>query len=227
MAEAEPGEDAELLEAVAANLASFGRYMQSPMPEPASLFAIEGHGYGMWTRAHADSALEATLPGAGFVLAVDLPVMVLTGPPSPARALSRGVEVRRVTDAAGAADFRLASLEGSAGTDAERASVEAVFGDPAGLLGPAVAAFVAYVDGVPAAAALSFTDGQVSRIAWVGTVPAHRDQGLGTAVTRAAVCAGFDLGGRFAVLESSPIGESVYLAMGFRPITRYRIWLAG
>lgn len=227
MAKAEPGVDQELLEAVAANLAAFGRHMQAPMPEPATLFAVEGHGYAIWTRAHADAALEAILPEAGFVLAVDLPVMVLTGDVAPPRPLPARTEIRRVTDESGAADFRAATLDGSAGADAERASVEAVFGDPVGILGPQVAAFVAYLDDVPAAAALSFTDGLVTRIAWVGTAPSYRGRGLGTAVTRAAVCAGFDLGGRVAVLESSPRGESVYRAMGFRQVTSYRIWLAG
>ena len=229
MAKAEQTGDAELLAAVDANLAAFGRYMGAPVPVAATLFPVAGHGYAIWTRAHADAALEATLPGAGFVLVVDLPVMVLSAPPgpAPARDLPPGVEIRRVTDEAGSADFRLATLDGSAGFEAERAAADAVFGDPAGLVGPAVAAFVAYADGVPAAAALSFTEKHVSRIAWVATAPPHRRRGLGTAVTRAAVCAGIDLGARFAVLESSPAGESVYRAMGFRAITRYRIWLAG
>lgn len=230
MAKAEPTDDDELLAAVDANLVAFGRYMAAPVPEPASLFPIEGHGYGIWTRAHADSALEATLPGAGFVLVVDMPVMVLTGTPAPARTLPADHEVRRVVDPTGVADFRLASVAagavpGSRRDDEAAVATGAVFGSPTYLLGPEVAAFVAYASREPVAAALSFTDGDLSRIAWVGTVPTHRGRGLGTAVTRAAVCAGLELGSRFSVLESSALGESVYRAMGFRPLTRYRIWL--
>jgi hypothetical protein len=34
------------------------------------------------------------------------------------------------------------------------------------------------------------------------------------------------MGARIAVLESSPMGSSMYRAMGFREITRYRVWIA-
>ena len=198
----------------------------SILPAAEAFFGRLGHGYGLWTRAHADRALEAVLPTAGFGLIVDLPVMVLEkrpeDPPAPA-----GAEIRPVIDARGVEDFRMADRAGFASHDVERAAVDSAFRDAGSLLHPAVAAFVAYVGGVPAAAAMSFTAFDVARVAWVGTVPEFRRRGLGRAVTQAAVLAGFDRGGRIAALESSPAGFPLYRSMGFRTITSYRIWSIG
>jgi ribosomal protein S18 acetylase RimI-like enzyme len=198
----------------------------SILPAAAAFFGRRGHGYGIWTRAHADAALEAVLPTVGFSLDVDFPVMVLEERPADVPAPD-GTVLREVVDAAGVADFRTADRAGFASHDVERAAVDSAFRDPGSLLDPAVAGFVAYVDGVPAAAALSFTALEVARIGWVGTVPAFRRRGLGAAVTRAAVLAGFDRGARIAALESSPAGVPLYRSMGFRPITSYRVWSIG
>jgi ribosomal protein S18 acetylase RimI-like enzyme len=198
----------------------------SILPAAAAFFGRRGHGYGLWTRAHADAALEAVLPAAGFVPMITLPVMVLEARPA-ARPAPPGTQVRRVIDTAGVEDFRVAGRAGFASDDEDRAAIESAFRDPASLLGPAVAGFVAYVDGVPVAAAMSFTALGVTRVGWVGTDPAYRRRGLGEAVTRAAVLAGFDLGATLAALESSPMGVPLYRSMGFREITTYRVWSIG
>lgn len=196
------------------------------LPSAAAFFGRLAHGYGLWTRAHADAALEAVLPAAGFTVDIELPVMVLEARPADAPA-SAGVELRRVVDAAGVEDFRAADRAGFADDEQGRAAVDSAFRAPASLIHPAVAGFVAYVDGVPAAAAMSFTALDITRVGWVGTVPAFRRRGLGTAVTRAAVLAGFDAGASLAALESSPEGVPLYRSMGFRTITHYRIWSIG
>lgn len=196
------------------------------LPFAAAFFGRLGHGYGLWTRAHADSALEAVLPSAGFAVDIDLPVMVLEERPDAAPAPA-GVELRRVVDAAGLEDFRAADRAGFADDEQGRAAVDSAFRAPESLIHPAVAGFVAYVDGVPAAAAMSFTALDITRVGWVGTVPAFRRRGLGTAVTRAAVLAGFDAGASLAALESSPEGVPLYRSMGFRTITHYRVWSIG
>lgn len=192
----------------------------------AGFFGRRGHEYGLWTRAHADAALEAVLPSAGFTLEVDLPVMVLETRP-PVVPPPAGVEIRQVRDDEGVEDFTIADRAGFADDEQEWAAVDPAFRDPGRLLGPAVTAFVAYVDGVPAAAAMSFTDGGVTRVGWVRTVPAFRRRGLGAAVTRAAVLAGFDRGATIAALEASPVGVGLYRSLGFRQITSYRVWSIG
>ena len=243
MTAAAPVPDDDLLPSIDRNLEAFARLVAqvaddrdpdsvnpgpaATIPAPAALFAVGAGGSAVWTRAHADFELEAVLPHAGFTLVVDLPVMILSARPATVAPLPPGVEIRRVVDASGAADLRVAELHAYAGTDQERTAAQALFEDPARLLQRRLAAFVGYLDGVPAAAALSFTYGGVIRIAWVGTVPWHRRRGLGGLVTQAAARAGFESGARCAVLEASPMGESVYRAMGFREVTRYRVWLSG
>ena len=239
------GQDEALLRAIDENLAAFGRFIAQSsisvagaragrtdatdvvaIPPPATIFPV-GAGFGIWTRSHADAALEATLPGAGFTRAMDLPVMVLSARPAGGPPLGVGIEIRRVVDASDVARLRALDLDGLAGTAQERAAVDALLGSGGGLLVPEVGVFTAFVDGIPAALALSFTHGDIVRIVSVGTAPAFRRRGLGAAVTGAAVSAGFDVGARYAVLESSAMGEPVYRSMGFREITRYRVWLAG
>jgi ribosomal protein S18 acetylase RimI-like enzyme len=61
----------------------------------------------------------------------------------------------------------------------------------------------------------------VAGIYWVGTIPAARGRGLAELCTRAAGNAGFDLGGRIAALQASPMGEPVYKRMGYFEVTRY------
>ena len=166
------------------------------------------------------------LPAAGFTFDIDLPVMVLEARP-PAMPAPAGAEIRRVVDEAGVEDFRIADRAGFADDDPGRAAVDSAFRDPGSLLHPAVAGFVAYVDGVPAAAALSFTALDVDACRLGRDCPAFRRRGLGTAVTRAAVLAGFDAGASLAALESSPAGVPLYRSMGFRTITNYRVWSIG
>ena len=55
----------------------------------------------------------------------------------------------------------------------------------------------------------------------VGTIGAARGRGLAELCTRAAGNAGFDLGGRIAALQASPMGEPIYRRMGYVEITRY------
>ena len=194
------------------------------LPAAATFFRTRGHGYGIWTRGHADAALDAVLPDAGFEIAIELPVMVLDGRPQE-RPAPPAVEIDPVVDEATATEFRFIALAGFAGDEDERAAAESKFGDLAGLRQPEIAAFVARVDGRPAAAALSFTALGIARVGWVGTLPADRRRGLGAAVTRAAILGGFARGARWAALESSAMGAPVYRALGFREVSRYRVWV--
>lgn len=56
-----------------------------------------------------------------------------------------------------------------------------------------------------------------------GDSPSGR--GLGWSVTAAAVNAGFEMGAEVASLQASPMGESLYRAMGFETIFDYQLYL--
>jgi ribosomal protein S18 acetylase RimI-like enzyme len=81
---------------------------------------------------------------------------------------------------------------------------------------------VGYVDRTPVARAAAIRDGSTIGIYVVGTDDRFRRQGIGRAVTWAAIEAGVEAwGGTFAVLQSSEMGVPLYASMGFEVIGRY------
>jgi predicted GNAT family acetyltransferase len=101
-----------------------------------------------------------------------------------------------------------------------------IFGEPCSLFGmPNAIGYVAYVDDEPASAAMVLVVGSVAGIDWVSTRHAYRGRGLGEAVTRASVNAGFELGARIAALQAEPKAESLYRRVGFISVSSYR-WYA-
>ena len=78
----------------------------------------------------------------------------------------------------------------------------------------------ARVDGEMVAAALAYEFGDDCGIYNVGTVEKARRRGLGTALTTAQVYAARARGCRTASLQSTPMAERVYAAVGFRDLGR-------
>jgi GNAT superfamily N-acetyltransferase len=78
----------------------------------------------------------------------------------------------------------------------------------------------ARIDGEMVAAALAYDFGGDSGIYNVGTVEKARRRGLGTALTAAQVHDARARGSRTASLQSTPMAERVYAAVGFRDLGR-------
>jgi GNAT superfamily N-acetyltransferase len=78
----------------------------------------------------------------------------------------------------------------------------------------------ARIDGEMVAAALAYDFGGDSGIYNVGTVERARRRGLGTALTAAQVHDARDRGCQTASLQSTPMAERVYSAVGFRDLGR-------
>jgi GNAT superfamily N-acetyltransferase len=81
---------------------------------------------------------------------------------------------------------------------------------------PAVALFVARLDGEPAGTSMAIRSHAASGVYNVLTLEHARRRGIGTALTWAAVAAGKAWERDTIVLQSSAMGESMYRAMGFR-----------
>ena len=139
-------------------------------------------------------------------------------PAAPAPVAPDGVTIERVRDATG---FRAATEV-----------MFAVFGLPLDVIDPFVDRYARYSigpdpiqdvvlarrDGEPAATALGFVVDGVVGIFNVATLPEHERNGLGTAVTRAAIDGGVARGATAAILESSPAGRPVYERLGFHDV---------
>ncbi len=85
--------------------------------------------------------------------------------------------------------------------------------------------FLAHLHGVPVATSAMFLGAGVAGLYSVGTLPAVRKQGIGTAISLAPLLSARALGYTTAVLEASPIGYNVYARLGFREFCRIRSYL--
>lgn len=84
--------------------------------------------------------------------------------------------------------------------------------------------FVGLEKGEPVAASRLFCAAGAAGIYHVATVPEARGRGFGTAMTLAAMQAGWDLGYRVAILTASGEGYSIYRRLGFRKVTQADVY---
>lgn len=132
-------------------------------------------------------------------------------------AVPPGLEIRRITDAAGLED-QVAVASASFGP-----VLEAVM-SPAMLERPDVTLFVGYEAGIPVTTGMGIRTGRVIGVYSIATIEAARRRGLGAAVTARVVADGVDAGCDVAVLQSSEMGLGVYRAMGFRTVVEYDLF---
>jgi ribosomal protein S18 acetylase RimI-like enzyme len=90
---------------------------------------------------------------------------------------------------------------------------------------PAWHAYVAYMDGEPAATAQLVVAGAVAGLYYIGTRAGFRSRGFGEAVTRHAIHHGAALGCEMASLQASPAGYPVYKRIGFEDVAYYRTYV--
>lgn len=185
-------------------------------------YVRRGRVFSIWTRAHADAAVDATLRERGFTEFTSMPGMVLLGDPGTLRAPA-GLTIRAVTTDEGRRDYLHVMAEAYATYGAPREYADDAFVSLESVCAPHIQGFVGYVDGKPASAATVYVTHGVAGTGWVGTAPEHRGHGFGEAVTWAAIRAGFRRGAAFANLQASPMGRPIYERMGFNTLTEYRV----
>ncbi len=79
-------------------------------------------------------------------------------------------------------------------------------------------------DGQPVASATGVLVDGVVAVFGVGTLPSHRRQGLGSAVTLAVLHRARDQGADLAYLNPSDLGYGAYRKLGFLDAPGWRIW---
>lgn len=85
--------------------------------------------------------------------------------------------------------------------------------------------YLGRMNGLPVATSALFLGAGVAGLYGVASLPAVRGRGVGSALSLAALRDARALGCRVAVLESSPLGYSVYQRLGFHEICRLRSYL--
>jgi hypothetical protein len=185
-------------------------------------FGDLGRGYTVMIRdLDVDQDLEVEAKARGMLEVGNPPEMVCRSrlddrPPPP------GAQLRWVVDEEGIRDF-IAVNTGAYGTYGMPADVmPAMIAVGPRFLEPHVQTVVAYLDERPVAAAQTVLSHGIAGVYWVGTVEHARGTGLGEVVTRAVTNRAFDLGARANTLQASPMGEPIYLRMGYETIYRYR-----
>jgi hypothetical protein len=133
-----------------------------------------------------------------------------------------GVTVSLVDDVAGVHAFSAVNAEAYATYGMPTDVMSDVF-DRADLLlaDPAAHVVLAHQGTDAVATAMIFESDGVASVQWVGTVPAARSLGLGALVTATVTNLAFEHGAASVTLQASPMGEPVYLALGYEPIYHY------
>src|SRR3954447_4285388 len=156
-------------------------------------FAARKRGYTFVVRdlAECDREWEAAVERAGIPLGLPRHPVMVCRRRLPDREPPVGVELRIVADEGGFEDFRSILAQSFPSLGFPEPAVRGVL-TPEYVLRPEAIAWVAYLDGTPAAAAMAIVTDGIAGLVWVGTIEAARGRGLAEACTRAATNSGFD-----------------------------------
>jgi hypothetical protein len=134
-----------------------------------------------------------------------------------AKQAAPGLEIRRVTDAAGIDAHRQAATTGFGGDPA--VALGTVCAD---LLGrPECAIYVGYVDGDPVVSGLGWRSGRTIGVYSIATIPSARRRGYAATMTSRVVADGALAGCDVAALQASELGRPIYERLGFRTVVKY------
>ena len=187
-------------------------------------FAGRNRGYSLFVRDGIDDDLGIAALRLGAAEVVRHPEMICTQR-LPVLSLPAGVEIRRVVTADDAAHFIEVNASAYTVYGMRPEVVYQAFSSVGRMLLPHVVAVVAYVEGKPAAAAVTIASHGIAGVYWVGTIEAYRGRGLCQAVVREVTNAGFDLGARLNSLQASVMGEPIYKKLGYETIFHHRIYV--
>ena len=188
-----------------------------------AFFAGLGRGFALKVRdSGEDEDLRKACAAAGLEHFGGAVPEMLRHNPLPEPPSVDDVTLRWVDDEAGVRDFIAVNAEayGTYGMPAEVLSE--LFDETKQLLeDPGVSIVVARRGAEPVATAMTYESDGVASLQWVGTVPAARSSGLGALVTVAATNLAFVHGASSCTLQASPMGEPIYLRLGYETIYRY------
>lgn len=168
--------------------------------------------------------LGERLQAHGFVAAEEDIGMAISLEPLPdAQPAPETLVIERVMDEPGLAGWMSVLAQGFGAGDVEAAWVGDVYRRIGFSDDVPWRHFLGRLSGQPVATASLFVGAGAAGVYFVSTLPSARRQGIGAAMTLAALRAGRDLGQRVGVLGASGAGVSVYRRMGFEELCRIEI----
>ncbi len=167
--------------------------------------------------AACDPWSDLALSGGGFLVEGDHPWMVRQ-PGAVDVAATLGLEVQRVLDADGLADFEQASAIGFGSAPQPPFTWHA----PSVLADPRLHIWRGRFDGRTVSTSMSFVAAGVVGVYSVSTLPEYRHRGYAAALTRAAISADPSLP---SVLQPSSMAEPLYRQLGYARFTSFRTWV--
>ena len=171
--------------------------------------------FSLWTPGVASAEVDAVAERHGLSREPQpLPGMVLHPVPAPP-ALPRGLVVERLA-AGRESDFARVVVGLELGEEVAGQLTSRSFAERTD-----VDLFVGYLDGAPVGTSIAVSSAGAGGVVNVLTLEEARGQGVGTALTWAAIQAGVDRGHDSIALQATPMGLPVYRAMGFETVTEY------
>ncbi|MEU7676117.1 GNAT family N-acetyltransferase [Micromonospora taraxaci] len=172
-----------------------------------------------WVGPDSDPGTADGLVSLGAVEFARLPIMTAVIDEAADEPAPAGLHIAETTDLA--AFVRAYARVSGIPTDGVAATIErekAFSGD-----GTVIRLAGRLDDGRVVGTAVAWLSHGLVTLYFVGTQPEQRRRGIGAAMTRAALRLASERGARTAALTSSPIGESVYRRLGFRPVGEFRV----
>lgn len=173
-----------------------------------------------WLTPAVQRKLSRICETFGLRLSAEMPGMAAERIQRPVRKLAE-LEIRRVETAGTLNDFRAI---GSTCFHVPIAWFGEVFNEEVMARGT-FACWVGYRNGAPVATAATVASADATGVYNVATTPEYRRRGYGEAITRHAIDAALNEGNPARlVLQSTSLGQRVYMRMGFEPIVRVLVY---
>lgn len=192
--------------------------------EQADCFFDDREAYGFWVVGSEDSEMADLLDRRDAPAIDNAPLMVAATEAVSTSATS-DLTIETVADERGRQAFVAVSAVAFETIGAAATSWPAVYPDVESVAGRDIVTVVARRDGRAVAAGMGYLHADVCQVIHIGTSPDSRRQGLGAAVTAAVVGEARTRGARYAVLQATEFGESVYRALGFAEVDHYMLHL--
>jgi len=173
-----------------------------------------GRGFTVLVRASRDADIDAALRASGIAPAGEAPCM-LAQQPVPLPPVPAGVRVERFSQEHQVRDATRINAQAYETIKLPAAETRVFFAQPAALLSPRVAGFIAYAGADPLSTALTIFSGRSAGVYWVGTAAHAQRRGLGGLCTALATNAGFAAGAAVVTLQATTQGEPVYRKLGY------------